>query len=199
MRKTYKFVLMLFAIVYALNVSAQVSLEINVKNANNEQLVGSEISVTAGDSTISFAIMSNPNYTMKLPSAGSYEISVAHLGYAPFNLNKYFSKDSTLSVVLEPCAVDLEGVVVQGKGPRKITATGEVFHLSQKAKKSGDPFRALSEIPLLNVDIINQKVTTNAGDPLLVLVDGHLQNSGISPIDPKFIENVEISEVVSAR
>lgn len=199
MRKTYKFVLMLFAIVYALNVSAQVSLEINVKNANNEQLVGSEISVTAGDSTISFAIMSNPNYTMKLPSAGSYEISVAHLGYAPFSLNKYFSKDSTLSVVLEPCAVDLEGVVVQGKGPRKITATGEVFHLSQKAKKSGDPFRALSEIPLLNVDIINQKVTTNAGDPLLVLVDGHLQNSGISPIDPKFIENVEISEVVSAR
>lgn len=52
---------------------------------------------------------------------------------------------------------------------------------------------------MLNVDIINQKVTTNAGDPLLVLVDGHLQNSGISPIDPKFIENVEISEVVSAR
>ena len=87
MRKTYKFVLTLFAIVYALNVSAQVSLEINVKNANNEQLVGSEISVTVGDSTISFAIMSNPNYTMKLPSAGSYEISVAHLGYAPFNLN----------------------------------------------------------------------------------------------------------------
>ena len=64
MRKTYKFVLTLFAIVYALNVSAQVSLEINVINANNEQLVGSEISVTAGDSTISFAIMSNPNYTM---------------------------------------------------------------------------------------------------------------------------------------
>lgn len=51
----------------------------------------------------------------------------------------------------------------------------------------------------MNVDIINQKITTNSGDELLVLIDGRLQNSGISPIDPKFIESVEISEVVSAR
>ena len=121
------------------------------------------------------------------------------MGYAPYNTQAWFSNDTTLTVVLAQKTYDLDEVVVQGQSARKITATGEIFQLSSKARKSGDPFRALSEIPLLKVDIINQTVTTNAGEPLLVLIDGKLQNSGIQPIDPKFIESVEVSDVVSAR
>lgn len=195
----YSIFLLLLSFAYTLNGTAQVTLNIDIKDANNEQVFGAELSVATGDSTVLFAIMAEPNYVITLPSAGTYEISIAHMGHAPFNLKEYFSRDSALQVALAPCPYELEEVAIQGETPRKITATGEIFHLSQKAKKTGDPFRALSEIPLLNVDIVNQKVTTNSGEQLLALIDGKLQNSGISPIDPKFIESVEISEVASAR
>lgn len=165
---------------------------------SGETLQGAELTVLKGDSTILFAVIpSHDHFT--LPSASSYEISVAHMGYAPYNTQAWFSNDTTLTVVLAQKTYDLDEVVVQGQSARKITATGEIFQLSSKARKSGDPFRALSEIPLLKVNIINQTVTTNAGEPLLVLIDGKLQNSGIQPIDPKFIESVEVSDVVSAR
>lgn len=179
---------------------AQVKLSIDVKTADGGPVQGAELSVVAADTTVLFAILPAPRYTVELPSAGLYEISIAHMAYEPYSLERNFANDTTLSATLE-CreAIQLEEVAVEAKAPRKVTATGEVFRLSQKAKKSGDPYRALSEISLLNVDIVNQKVTTNSGDELLVLIDGRLMNSGISPIDPKFIESVEVSEVVSAR
>ena len=199
--KTYsKFFLLIFCLAcFVLDATSQIKIDLNIKSANGEQIRGAELSVVASDSTVLFEIISVPNYTLTLPSSGLYEISISHMAYEPYYFKKEFTNDSTLFVTLDSRTIQLEEVTVEAKAPTKITATGEIFQLSQKAKKSGDPYRALSEIPLLNVDIINQKITTNSGDELLVLIDGRLQNSGISPIDPKFIESVEISEVVSAR
>lgn len=86
-----------------------------------------------------------------------------------------------------------------GQSQPKTTATGQIFKLSDKAKKTGDPFRALSEIPLLNVDVSGQRIKTIEGDSPLILIDGKMVNSGVAPIDPKFIESVEIVEVVNAK
>lgn len=177
---------------------AQVNITVNVTSSDGGKLESSELSALQGDSTIVFAVVPS-QYQFSLPSTGTYTLSIAHMGYEPYNLTASFNGDSTLTAVLHPKAYELDEVEVKGKAPRQITATGEIFHLSDKAKKSGDPFRALSEIPLLNVDIMNQEVTTNRGEKLLVLIDGRYQNTGIKPIDPKFIESVEVADVVSAR
>ncbi len=177
---------------------SQVHVDLTVLTPTSETLQNSELTVGKGDSTVVFAIIPS-KYQITLPSADSYEISVAHMGYSPCSLQTHFSSDTALVVVLQPKTFELGEVVVTGQAARKITATGEIFQLSQKAKKSGDPYKALSEIPLLDVDVVNQRVRTNAGESMLILIDGKLQNSGIQPIDPKFIDRVEISEVVSAR
>lgn len=198
LRRKILYFIILFTLMYSSVVVAQVHINLTVTTPSSESLQNSELTVTKDDSTIVFAIIPS-NYQITLPSAGDYDISVAHMGYSPYSLRTNFSNDTTLAVVLNPKTFELGEVVVKGQAARKITATGEIFQLSQKAKKSGDPFKALSEIPLLDVDVVNQKVTTNSGEPLLVLIDGKLQNTGIKPIDPKFIDRVEISEVVSAR
>lgn len=93
----------------------------------------------------------------------------------------------------------LDELVVEGYLTSKKTATGEVFRLSDQARQSGDPYLALTEIPLLNVNLASKSVTTQSGEAPLILIDGRMMNSGIDPIDPKFIESVEIIEVPNAK
>ncbi len=93
----------------------------------------------------------------------------------------------------------LDELVVEGYLTSKKTAMGEVFRLSDQARQSGDPYLALTEIPLLNVNLASKSVTTQSGEAPLILIDGRMMNSGIDPIDPKFIESVEIIEVPNAK
>ena len=93
----------------------------------------------------------------------------------------------------------LEELVVDGYLSAERNAKGEVFRLSRRAKESGNPYIALSEIPALNVNLASRSVTTRDGKSPLILIDGRLMNSGIDPIDPKVIESVEVIEVPNAR
>ena len=47
----------------------------------------------------------------------------------------------------------LEELVVDGYLSAERNAKGEVFRLSRRAKESGNPYIALSEIPALNVNL----------------------------------------------
>lgn len=105
------------------------------------------------------------------------------------------------SIRLSRDQLTLKEVVVKAKGSFAVkrTPTGEIYFLSDLAKKSGNPYRALSEIPSLIVNVALQSVKLLDGSPLMVLIDGRHVNSGIAPINPKEIESVEIMNVVSAR
>lgn len=93
----------------------------------------------------------------------------------------------------------LEELVVSAHRDPQKTATGEIYTLSRNARECGNPFKALSEIPVLRVDLASHSVRTQDGESPLILIDGHLVNSGIDPIDPKFIDSVEIIEVPNAK
>lgn len=71
--------------------------------------------------------------------------------------------------------------------------------MSSNAKKSGDPYKALSEIPRLRVNQALQSVKLDDGTSPYVLIDGKLVNTGITPIDPQDILSVEIVDVVNAK
>lgn len=96
---------------------------------------------------------------------------------------------------------ELEEVVVEGDRTYRVkrTATGEIYYLSKYAKNIGDPFRALQEIPVLQVNALLREVSAVDNRSVLILIDGKSVHSGIAPIDPKEIESVEVTNTVSAR
>lgn len=79
------------------------------------------------------------------------------------------------------------------------TATGHIYYLSKKARESGNPYKALQEVPDIISNYITETVKSMDGKQLLVLVDGIKVNSGITTIDPKRIDYVEIKDVVNAK
>lgn len=177
----------------------QVNLRLNVATYDNSFIESVELLVQEGDSIQQFSVIKPQDYVLTLPKSGKYSIELSHPSYEAYRIEGFFSKDSTLNVFFKQRAIKLEEVVVEGKARPKVTATGEIFKLSRKAKSSKNPFVALSEIPLLQVDISSQSVKMRSGESPLILIDGHLINSGIQPILPENIESVEVSEVVSAR
>ena len=177
----------------------QVNLRLNVATYDNSFIESVELLVQEGDSIQQFSVIKSQEYVLTLPKAGKYSIELSHPSYEAYRIEGFFSNDSTLNVVLKQRAIGLKEVVVEEKARPKVTATGEIFKLSRKAKSSKNPFVALSEIPLLQVDISSQSIKMRSGESPLILIDGHLVNSGVQPILPENIESVEVSEVVSAR
>lgn len=182
-----------------ISVFAQIHLQIFVKDSKQQAVERAEVSVQYGDSIVDFGITAKGVFTATVPSAGIYSIQASCVGYTPVSISKEVTQESKVVLVMTEQSIQLNEVSVTAKKIPQTTATGTVYTLSQNAKECGNPFKALSEIPLLRVDISGQTVQTADGDSPLILVDGKLFNSGIAPIDPSRIESVELSEVVSAR
>lgn len=180
-----------------ISVFAQIHLQIFVKDSKQQAVERAEVSVQYGDSIVDFGITAKGVFTAVVPSAGIYSIQASCVGYTPVSISKEVTQESKVVLVMTEQSIQLNEVSVTAKKIPQTTAT--VYTLSQNAKECGNPFKALSEIPLLRVDISGQTVQTADGDSPLILVDGKLFNSGIAPIDPSRIESVELSEVVSAR
>lgn len=190
-----------FLIMSSMTLKAQSTpiLKLLIVCEDNEPISKPELLIEQNDSTILFSYLDEREKSVPLPAIGQYRIIVSALGYLPFDQTLDIKSDTTLNISMEPKVTQLDEVVITAKSPSKVTATGEVFKLSQKSKALKDPFRALSEIPALSVDIIGQSITTRDGQKPLILIDGRLVNTGISPILPSDIESVEVSEIVTAR
>ncbi len=198
-KKAKGFCVLLLMLLSYCSLFGQVTLRFNIATYDDKPIENAELLVQEGDSIQQFSVIKSQEYVLTLPKAGKYSIELSHPSYEAYRMEGFFSNDSTLNVVLKQRAIGLKEVVVEEKARPKVTATGEIFKLSRKAKSSKNPFVALSEIPLLQVDISSQSIKMRSGESPLILIDGHLVNSGVQPILPENIESVEISEVVSAR
>jgi len=198
-KKAKGFCVLLLMLLSYCSLFGQVNLRFNIATYDDKPIENAELLVQEGDSIQQFSVIKSQEYVLTLPKAGKYSIELSHPSYEAYRIEGFFSNDSTLNVVLKQRAIGLKEVVVEEKARPKVTAIGEIFKLSRKAKSSKNPFVALSEIPLLQVDISSQSIKMRSGESPLILIDGHLVNSGVQPILPENIESVEISEVVSAR
>ncbi len=174
-----------------------VTVHFNVNDSITIEKCDLCVSDTSG--VVYFAKLSELSIGFQLQQKGNYAFILSEGPSIVCSQNFIIERDTTLILEQVAKTIALNEVVVTGQSLPKYTATGQIFRLSDKAKKSSDPFRALSEIPLLNVDITGQSIKTNEGDTPLILIDGKYINSGIAPIDPKFIESVELVEVVNAK
>lgn len=177
----------------------QSKLKLHILTSDQKPFTYGELLLSSNDSVRTFEIIRKAQHSLSIPKAGRFSLELNSPSYAKLHRELDLRQDTTLTLVLEPADIQLDEVVVTANTRPRATANGEIFRLSNKAKNSGDPFRALAEIPALQVDITNQSITTNDGSTLLVLIDGKLMNTGVAPIDPKFIESIELQEVVSAK
>lgn len=190
-----------FLIFPSMTLKAQTThiLKLLVSNENKEQISRPELLIEYNDSIVLFSIIEGREKIVTLPTTGVYHIVISAIGYEPSDQKIEISTDTTLNVVMEQKVTNLSEVVVIGKRQSNFSATGEIFKISNKGKAMKDPYRALSEIPVLSVDIVGKSIKTRNGETPLILVDGRLVNTGISPILPSDIESVEVTEVVTAR
>ncbi len=135
-----------------------------------------------------------------IPS-GKYRIEITCIGFKAIQDSVNLVKDYHKDYVMEDKDIKLDEVVVLGDRSQTVTRTanGQRFYLSSEAKKKHNPFQALQEIPTLISDPNTSTVKTLDGGAPLILIDGKMINSGISPILPADIESVEVINSVSAR
>lgn len=126
---------------------------------------------------------------------------MSRIGYAELSDSITISGNIGLKYKMEEIAKELDEVTVTGDRSKivKRTANGEIFYLSEAAKKEKDPFVALQEIPVLISDPATTSVKLMNGKSPKILIDGNVVNTGINPISPADIESVEVIRNVSAR
>ncbi|MDR0996020.1 MAG: TonB-dependent receptor, partial [Tannerella sp.] len=188
----------------SLGLSAQNSFSGSVTDIKRQPLAGAQVLLLANDSLYAGALTDKDGrFTLRNLRAGDYGLRISFPGYTTYEESRrHIEGRMRFPFVLDK---ELSGRLgeVQVLGSRsnavRRTATGQVFYLSEKAKESGNPFRALKEIPKLEVNEAQESVTMADGSNLLVLVNGERINSGIAPIDPADIESVEVQDVVGAR
>ena len=132
---------------------------------------------------------------------GSYQLNFSGLGYASLVDSLHIVGSVDTVYCLKRLEVNLSEATITADASESIKrmANGQRFVLSAKAKKLRNPYQALKEIPLLISDPNTSSVKLQNGSVPLVLIDGNMVNSGISPILPEDIESVEVINSVSAR
>lgn len=134
-------------------------------------------------------------------SDGKYMLEVTCMGYKTIQDSLDFSVSCERNYELEEEDIALDEVTVVSDRSKVVTRTanGQKFYLSAEAKKKQNPFQALQEIPMLISDSNTSSIKMLDGSSPLILINGNMINSGVSPISPSDIESVEVINSVSAR
>lgn len=174
-----------------------------VTDVNRKPLVGVRILLSRGDSLAAACLTDERGrFALRDLPTDTFRLQMSLLGFTPIeevcHLNRNLHTDFVMNEEMTK-QLDEVTVTASASGVVRRTATGEVFRLSDTARNCGDPYRALREIPRLSVNESLQTVSMMDGSSLLVLIDGRMVNSGITPIDPKDIETVEVIDAVGAR
>lgn len=192
-----------FALFIPLTAVAQCAISGTIVSKNDGKAISDCYVMLAKDGKIIKSKATDKQGRFKLTDIdnGTYSIEVSSIGYAPKSDSITLTGDITLKYALEEEAKQLDGVTVMGNRSKivKRTANGEVFYLSEKAKKESNPFVALQEVPVLISDPTAASVKLSNGKKPMILINGNVVNSGINPISPSDIESVEVIRTVSAR
>lgn len=174
-----------------------------VTDDKKETLPGAQVMLYRSDSLWGASLTDQAGrFRIKNLPEGEYGLQIQFPGYTVLQEQRTIQGNQHFEFMLMPeMNVDLEDIEIVGHRNDRVkrTAAGQIFYLSEQAKNSGDPFQALREIPKLVTNDALKQVTMEDGSTPLILINGIAVNTGISPIDPKDIESVEVMDVVNAR
>lgn len=207
MKRQRRFLLTLWGLLAlsALVMAQTYSFSGRVTNERRVAIDGAQVLLSASDSLAAMAL-TDPEGRFRIDglARGSYRVTVLLAGYNTFERAlEIKAGDERADFLLTPEArVDLEGVTVTGNRADLVerTATGEIFHLSEKMKgEARNIYQALREIPLLSVNETDRDIRMADGSTPIILVNGVRRSGAEEVIDPEMIETVEVIENPSAR
>ena len=207
MKRQRRFLLTLWGLLAlsALVMAQAYSFSGRVTNERRVAIDGAQVLLSASDSLAAMAL-TDPEGRFRIDglARGSYRVVVLLAGYNTFERTlEIKAGDERADFLLTPEArVDLEGVTVTGNRADLVerTATGEIFHLSEKMKgEARNIYQALREIPLLSVNETDRDIRMADGSTPIILVNGVRRSGAEEVIDPEMIETVEVIENPSAR
>lgn len=196
-----KIILLFFSLLIYHAANAQHLIEGTIIDKKSGEAINrAQITLEVNGDITQFAISDSVgHFVMKNVMNGVYRIDVSCVGFYNIQDTIKISNDTKLHYKMIEDATTLDSLVVIGSRPRRETSKGFVYYLSKKARNSGDPYVALQEIPELVSNPVTQTVKLANGKPMVVLVDGMSVNTGITPIDPKRIESIEVINMVAAK
>lgn len=185
-------------------VKSQIQFSGKVTDEKTEPLSEVQILLSSNDSIVAATLTNNEgDFIIKNIEKRNYFLTISCLGYTTIE-NKILLNEDLTNVeysLMKEMKFELSEVeiVADRSNTVKRTATGQIFFLSAQAKNSGNPYRALKEIPKIISNEALQKITMEDGSTPLIMIDGNIVNSGVAPINPKDIESVELIDVISAK
>ncbi len=164
------------------------------------------ITLIQGDNVI-YTTVTDANGAFALDSiaGGHYAVEMDIFGFNTHRDSLHIANHTSYvmpTVSLTPrMTTELNEVVITADRSHSVTRTadGQIFYLSETAKKQHNPFKALQEIPLLISDPSRSSISTIDVNSPLILIDGNRVNSGVAPISPADILSVEVITNPSAR
>lgn len=194
-----KHIITLFLLAISLTTNAQCSFYGRVTGVDGEGLHGCQVILSANGNISAFASADeNGKFIISNIRTGKFHINISCIGYKSFENDIEIKNNYEENFILMSDTIMVEGITVTKERTRK-TATGHTYFLSEKARKSKNPYKALQEIPEIVSDYIHQSVKSADGKQMIVLIDGAIVNTGINPIDPERIASIEIHDVISAK
>lgn len=204
MQQTSKWIMtILLTVCFSAATFAQYRLQGKVSDDNRQVLSGIVVSLRQDTALVGATITNTKGiYMFKNLGKGNYTITLSGIGYRPTEQQTEIKANKELHFTLmAEGEMQLDEVVVTADKSQVVRpkATGTSFYLSQHAKQCRNPYEALQEIPQLQIDPTNRKVTLANGTVPLILINGNRFNGGIDGIAPEDVEEIEIIEVPSAR
>ena len=183
---------------------AQYRVSGQLVNKNEEALRAATIMLTRGDSLVAGGMSDEKgSFSIEGLPGGSYLLRLSLIGYKDMERALNVENNLKLGMIrMEEETYALEGVTVTGNRADLVerTATGEIFHLSEKMKgEARNIYQALREIPLLSVNETDRAIRMADGSTPIILVNGVRRSGAEEVIDPEMIETVEVIENPSAR
>lgn len=198
-----KFIILWIFLLPSIFLRAQSSFFGTVQDEKENELPGAQVVLYRADSLYAAALTdAKGQFAFRDLPEGPYDLLIQLAGFTPLEETRTIRGNQSFRFSLFPeMSAELAEVEVVANRNDQVerTATGQIFYLSEQARKSGDPYKALREIPRLISNEATKSVSMEDGSAPLILINGIAVNSGIAPIDPSDIEAVEIMDVVNAR
>ena len=198
-----KFIILWIFLLPSIFLRAQSSFFGTVQDEKENELPGAQVVLYRADSLYAAALTdAKGQFAFRDLPEGPYDLLIQLAGFTPLEETRTIRGNQSFRFSLFPeMSAELAEVEVVANRNDQVerTATGQIFYLSEQARKSGDPYKALREIPRLISNEATKSISMEDGSAPLILINGIAVNSGIAPIDPSDIEAVEIMDVVNAR
>ena len=200
--KTMKKIILLLCAFLSMAVSAQEkNLTGLVCDDENVPISNATVIVSHNDSVVGLAESNDEGRfsIAGLPQNMKLGIYIHHLRYQTLTDSVDLGKGDFYLARMQEGSIELDSITVLGTRKPIRTPYGHIYFLSKKAAESGNPYKALEEIPKLQSNYITEDLNSADGKSILLLVDGSKVNTGLRPIDPSRIASVEVIDVVSSK